>query len=134
MRFLLRVAASALAIWLVTLILPGVKVVAWAPDVVAYIVTLVLVAVVFGLVNATLGNVIRIVAFPIYLLTLGIAALFVNALLLLIVHWISQAVGFGLQVDGFWWGFLGALLISFGTWLITVLTRPLLGRERYPEK
>lgn len=134
MRFLLRIVFTAVAIWLVTLILDGVEVVAWEPGTWPYVGALLLVALVFGVINATLGNLIRIVAFPIYILTLGIAALFVNALLLLSVHWISEAVGWGLRIDGFWWGFLGAILISFGVWLITVLTKPLLGREQYPKK
>ncbi|MFC7431804.1 MULTISPECIES: phage holin family protein [unclassified Agrococcus] len=130
MRFLLRLAGTALAIWVVTLIVPGIHIVPWEPGVGPEVGTLLLVAVVFGVINATIGNLIRIVAFPIYLLTLGIAALFVNALLLMSVHWISEAVGFGLRLDGFWWGFLSAILISFGTWLVTVVTKPLWRKDR----
>lgn len=133
MRFLLRVVFTAVAIWLVTLILSGVRVESWADGTWPYIGALLVVALVFGVINATLGNLIRILAFPMYILSLGIAALFVNALLLLSVHWISQAVGWGLTIDGFWWGFLAAILISFGVWLITVITKPLFGREKYPE-
>ncbi len=130
MRFLLRLAGTALAIWVVTLIVPGIHIVPWEPGVWPEVGTLLLVAVVFGVINATIGNLIRIVAFPIYLLTLGIAALFVNALLLMSVHWLSEAVGFGLRLDGFWWGFLSAILISFGTWLVTVVTKPLWRKDR----
>lgn len=130
MRFLLRIAGTALSIWVVTLIVPGIRIVPWAEGTWPEVGTLLLVAVVFGVINATIGNLIRIVAFPIYLLTLGIAALFVNALLLMCVHWLSEAVGFGLRLDGFWWGFLSAILISFGTWLVTVVTRPLWRKER----
>lgn len=130
MRFLLRLAGTALAIWVVTLIVPGIHIVPWEPGVWPEVGTLLLVAIVFGVINATIGNLIRIVAFPIYLLTLGIAALFVNALLLMSVHWLSEAVGFGLRLDGFWWGFLSAILISFGTWLVTVVTKPLWRKDR----
>ncbi|GAA2176273.1 phage holin family protein [Agrococcus versicolor] len=130
MRFLLRLVGTALAIWVVTLIVPGIRIVPWEAGTGPEVATLLLVAVVFGVINATVGNLIRIVAFPIYLLTLGIAALFVNALLLMSVHWLSEAAGFGLQVDGFWWGFLGAILVSFGTWLVTIVTRPLWRKDR----
>jgi putative membrane protein len=134
MRFLLRVVFTAVAIWLVTLFVSGVSIVpigeAWWQTGL----TTLGVALVFALVNATIGNVIRIVAFPLYILTLGIVALFVNAFLLMIVHWVSEAVGFGIRVESFWWGMLAAVCIAFLTWLITIVTRPIFGKERPRER
>ncbi|WP_430591795.1 phage holin family protein [Humidisolicoccus flavus] len=130
MRFFLRVVFTAIAIWLVSLVVGGISVTPYEDTTFATIVTFLLVALVFGVINASLGNLIRIVAFPLYILTLGLIALIVNGFLLMIVHWISDAVGFGLTVDGFWWGVLGALLISFVTWLITAITRPVVGKEK----
>ena len=72
-----------------------------------------------------MGTVIRVVAFPLYVLTLGLISLVVNALLLLIVSWISDAMGFGLHVDGFWAGVLGALVLGIIAWLIGLVLRPL---------
>jgi putative membrane protein len=80
--------------------------------------TYLLVAVIFGVVNTVIGNLIRIVAFPLYILTLGLVSLVVNGLMLLIVNSISGWLGFGLSVDGFWWGVLGALVLSLSSWLI----------------
>ena len=134
MRFLLRIVFTAIAIWLVTLFLPGVRIVPYGEAAWQIALTTLGVAAVFAIVNATIGNVIRIVAFPVYLLTLGIVSLFVNALLLMIVHWISEAAGLGLQVDTFWWGMLGAVCIGILTWLITIVTRPVLGREKPRER
>jgi putative membrane protein len=48
----------------------------------------------------------------------------VNGLLLLIVDWISDLMGFGLQVDGFWWGVLGALVLGIFSWIIGLIVRP----------
>lgn len=128
-RFLVRMLINALALWLTTLIVAGVSVSSYAAgDTLATVLTYLLVAVIFGVVNAVIGNFIRIVAFPIYLLTLGLIALVVNALLLLLVAWISGLIGFGLAVEGFWWGVLGAIVLGLLSWLIGVLVRPIVGR------
>ena len=134
MRFLLRVVFTAVAIWLVTLFIVGIEIVSFGEEWWEVGLTTLGVALVFALVNATIGNLIRIVAFPLYILTLGIVALFVNAFLLMIVHWISGLVGYGIVVDGFWWGMLAAVCIAFLTWLITILTRPIFGKERPRER
>jgi putative membrane protein len=124
MRFLLKVIINALALWLTTLIVSGVTVVPYAPDTTATVLTYLLVALIFGVVNAIIGTVIRIVAFPLYILTLGLISFVVNALLLLLVSWISGLMGFGLHVDGFWWGVLGALVLGIIAWLIGLIFRP----------
>ena len=131
MRFLVRLLVNAVALWLTTLIVPGVTVVAFPPqDTLAVVLTYLLVALIFGIVNGVIGNFIRIVAFPLYILTLGLLALLVNGLLLLLVSWISGLLGFGLVVDGFWWGVLGALVLALLSWLIGILIRPIVGRGR----
>ncbi|RWR17547.1 phage holin family protein [Agrococcus lahaulensis] len=134
MRFLLRVISTAVAIWLVTLFVPGIEIVPFGGQWWHLAVTTLGVALVFALVNATIGNLIRIVAFPLYILTIGIVALFVNAFLLMIVHWLSQIVGYGIDVENFWWGMLAAVCIAFLTWLITIVTRPIFGKERPRER
>ncbi len=131
-RFLIRLIINTIALWLTTLIVEGVKVVSYgeAGDTVALVLTYLLVGLIFGVVNGVIGNMIRIVAFPVYILTLGLIALIVNGLLLLLVAWISSLLGFGLTVDGFWWGVLGAVVLGLLSWLIGVLLRPLVGRKR----
>jgi putative membrane protein len=131
MRFLVRLLVNAVALWLTTLIVAGVTVVAFPPqDTLAVVLTYLLVALIFGIVNGVIGNFIRIVAFPLYILTLGLLALLVNGLLLLLVSWISGLLGFGLVVDGFWWGVLGALVLALLSWLIGILIRPIVGRDK----
>jgi len=129
-RFLIRLGINAVALWLTTLVVAGVTVVPYEPgDPLAAVLTYLMVAVIFGIVNGVIGNFIRIVAFPLYILTLGLIALVVNALLLLLVAWISSLVGFGLVVDGFWWGVFGALVLAFISWLIGIIVRPIVGRN-----
>lgn len=129
-RFLVRLVINAIALWLTTLIVAGVRVVAYEPgDTTATVLTFLMVALVFGIVNGVIGNFIRIVAFPLYILTLGLIALVVNGLLLLLVAWISSLIGFGLEVDGFWWGVLGALVLALISWIIGIIVRPIVGRD-----
>jgi putative membrane protein len=129
MRFLLKVIINAVALWLTTLIVSGITVVPYATGTTATVLTYLLVALIFGVVNAIVGTAIRIVAFPIYILTLGLISFIVNGLLLLLVSWISGLMGFGLHVAGFWWGVLGALVLGIISWLIGLIFRPFT-RER----
>lgn len=127
MSFVLRVLINALALWLTTLIVAGVKIKPFEPGgTLEMVLTILLVALVFGIVNGIIGNFIRIVAFPLYILTLGLIALVVNGLLLLLVAWLTGLFGFGLVVDSFWWGVLGALVLGLISWLIGILLRPLM--------
>jgi putative membrane protein len=124
MRFIVKVLVAAFALWLTTLIVAGVHVVPYEETTLGTVLTYLLVALIFGVVNAIVGTAIRIVAFPLYIITLGLISFIVNGLLLLIVDWISGLMGFGLQVDGFWWGVLGALVLGIFSWLIGLIVRP----------
>jgi len=128
-RFVVRVIVNAVALWLTTLIVSGGFHVEPYGDggTVETVLTYLLVALIFGVVNGVIGNFIRIVAFPIYVLTLGLIALVVNSLLLLLVGWISDLLGFGLVVDGFWWGVLAAIVLGLISWLLGLFLRPIVG-------
>lgn len=129
-RFIIRLLINSVALWLTTLIVAGVSVVPYGDQQLDIVLTYLIVGLIFGVVNGVIGNLIRIVAFPIYILTLGLIALVVNGLLLLLVDGISDLLGFGLVVDGFWWGVLGALVLGLLSWLIGVLVRPIVGTNR----
>lgn len=117
MRSIIRVLVGAFALWLTTLIVGGsgdhgVWIVPISGDDYAPLITLVLVALVFGLVNGTLGRVVRFVSIPLYIITLGLFGLIVNGLMFWLVAWLSDLAGFGLRIEGFWWGVLAALVMS----------------------
>ena len=117
MRSIIRVLVGAFALWLTTLIVGGsgdhgVWIVPISGDDYAPLITLVLVALVFGLVNGTLGRVVRFVSIPLYIITLGLFGLIVNGLMFWLVAWLSDVAGFGLRIEGFWWGVLAALVMS----------------------
>ncbi len=129
-RFVVRLLINAVALWLTTLLVAGVHVVPYASGSAATILTYLLVALIFGIVNGVVGTLIRVVAFPLYVLTLGLLALVVNGLLLLLVGGISSLIGFGLVVDGFWWGVLGAVVLGFISWVFGLILRPVTGSAR----
>lgn len=117
MRTIIRVLVSAFALWLTTLIVGGAGergmwIEPISEDAYSPLITLVLVALAFGLVNGTLGRVVRFVSTPLYILTLGLFGLIVNGIMISVIAWLSGLAGFGLRVDGFWWGVLGALVMS----------------------
>jgi putative membrane protein len=131
-RYVIRAIITATALGVAVWLVPGLGMTAYAEGSPLFVtgpsvetlLTYLLVAVIFGVVNTVIGNLIRIVAFPLYILTLGLVSLVVNGLMLLIVNSISEWLGFGLSVDGFWWGVLGAIVLSLSSWLIGLIFRP----------
>jgi putative membrane protein len=126
MRFLIRVVVNAFAIWVVTLI-PAlmVTIIPFPPgEDLQLIITLLVVAAIFALVNTFIGTVIKILAFPIYILTLGLIGLIINAFLLWLTAWITSFWSWGLRVEDFWWGVVAALIISLINWIFGIILRP----------
>lgn len=137
-KFLLRSIVTAIALGVAVWAVPGLSMTPYAEETTFIFVgapsmelalSYLIVAVVFGLVNAIVGNTIRVVAFPLYILTLGLIALLVNGILLLIVNQVSEWIGFGLSVDGLASGVLGAIVLSVTSWLIGLFFRPLLTKR-----
>ena len=126
MRFLIRVVVNAFAIWVVTLISALQVVVTPFPpgETLQLVITLLAVAAVFALVNTIIGTVIKVIAFPLYILTLGLISLLVNGLLLWITAWFTTWWGWGLSVGGFWLAVVAALVISLINWVFGILLRP----------
>ncbi|BCJ59027.1 hypothetical protein Jiend_24490 [Micromonospora endophytica] len=114
---LIRIGATAVAFWLATLVIPGISL--DTPSVSETVLTLVLVAIIFGVVNGVLQPIIKTVGCGFYLLTLGLIALVVNGLLFLLTGWIADQVGLPFEVDGFWpAAVLGALFVGIVTWIL----------------
>jgi putative membrane protein len=108
--FLIRIVVIAISLWVATLLVPGIDNTAGTPG--TRIGTLIGVAVIFGLVNAVLKPIIKVVGCPFYLLTLGLIGLVVNALLFLLVGFIASGLGLPFQVDGFGPAFVGAIVVA----------------------
>lgn len=135
MRTIIRVLVGAFALWLTTLIVGGsgdhgVWIAPIGTDEYSTLITLLLVALVFGLVNATLGKVVRFVSIPLYILTLGLFSLIVNGFLFAVVAWLSDFAGFGLRIETFWWGVLAALVMT----VISSILNGLLGTSKKKDR
>jgi len=123
-RLLLGLIINTAALWIADSFVEGIHLIPFDSGEANLVLSYAAVAAVFGIVNAVIGNFIRIVAFPLYLLTLGLVALLVNASLLMLVSQATPYMGFGLVIDDFSWGVIGALVMSLCNWLIGIALRP----------
>ncbi|MGV0642113.1 phage holin family protein [Mycolicibacterium sp. XJ879] len=124
MSFLLRAALTGLALWVVTLIVPGIRFVG-ADSTLQEIGIIFVVAVVFGLVNAVIKPIVQIISIPLYILTLGLIHIVINALMLWITSWITEnTTHWGLYIDDFWWTAIwAAIVLSLVSWLLSLVVR-----------
>jgi len=121
MGFVVRVLINGVAIWLATVILPGLVVVG-AETTGQTVGIILLVALVFGLVNAIVKPVVALLSIPLYILTLGLFTLVVNALMLMLTAWITEQTSWGLRIDNFGTAVLGALIVSVVSFVLSSVT------------
>ncbi len=112
MRLLLNWILSAVAVWVVAQVVPGVHVNGAAAALIA--------ALVIGFINATLGFVLKILTFPLTMLTLGLFWFVINALMLELASWFVP----GFQVRGFFAAFIGAIVLSLVNLLLKAIVMP----------
>jgi putative membrane protein len=106
----IKIAVNAIALWVCTLVIPGITVDGGTYS--SQIGTLIVVALIFGLVNAVIKPIIHLLGCGFYILTLGLFGLVVNAVLFLLVGWIAQRAGLPFGVHGFGAAFFGAILVA----------------------
>lgn len=85
------------------------------------VLTLILVALVFGIVNWLVKPVVKLLSFPLFILTLGLITLVVNALMLLLTSWLADKLSLDFHVEGFWTAVVGGLIISVVSWALHVV-------------
>lgn len=83
--------------------------------------TLILVALVFGVVNVVVKPIVKLLAFPLFILTLGLITLVINALMLLLTSWLAGKLDLSFDVDGFGTAVLGGLIVSIVAWALHVV-------------
>lgn len=110
MGIVIRIASTAVALWISTLVLSGITL--DTPSTLKKITTLLIVAIIFGVVNGVLRPIIKTVGCAFYLFTLGLVGLLVNGLLFLLTSWIAGRLNLPFHVDGFWTAIIGALLVT----------------------
>lgn len=119
MGFIVRLLVNAVALWVATLVIDGVDVDASTTG--GEVLTIAAVAALFGVINLFVKPIVKLLSLPLYIITLGLFTLVVNALMLLLTSWIASKLGVPFEVDGFWSAVLGGLVISVVSWLLNVL-------------
>ena len=119
MKLLLRVLVAAAALGVATWLVPGIELRAGSTT--SQVLTMIVVALIAGVVNAVLKPIVKTIGCLFYILTLGLVALVVNALLLWLASVVAGWLSLPFHITGFVPAFLGALIISVVTWLLSVL-------------
>ncbi len=115
MYFLLRLLINASALWVAIQLVGGIdhRGTWWS---------LLLVALVFGVLNAGVRPLLKLLSIPLIIVTLGLFIFVINALMLLLTSWVSGLLDLGFYVDGFWSAFLGGLVVSIVSLLLSLFT------------
>ena len=115
MHFLLRLLINAAALWVAIQLVGGI-------DHQGSVWSLLFVALVFGVLNASVRPLFLLLSLPFVIVTLGLFILIINALMLRLTSWVSGLLGLGFHVEGFWAAFLGGLIVSVVSLMLSVFT------------
>jgi putative membrane protein len=119
MGLVIRIVSTAVALWISTLVLSGITL--NTDSTLKKIGTLLVVAIIFGVVNAVIRPVVKAIGCGLYVLTLGLIALIVNGLLFLLTSWIAGLLDLPFHVQGFLTAVLGALIVGVISWVINAV-------------
>lgn len=116
-RLLIRWIINAIALWAAIQIVPGLNYTAESG------ISLLLIALIFGLVNALVRPLLVLLTCPLIVVTMGLFLLVINAVMLSLTEWLSGIFDLGLVIDGFWPTFWGAVVISVVSGVINLLVK-----------
>ncbi|HEX8990888.1 MAG TPA: phage holin family protein [Anaerolineales bacterium] len=124
-RFILRWAINTAAIYLAIHFVPGISLQSgW--------VSVIWLALIFGLVNALLRPLLKLLTCPLILLTLGLFTLLINTFLFWLTGQIGQFFGIGITMNGFWPAFLGGLVVTVVSVVLTFILKDELRHRPQP--
>ncbi|KIQ63054.1 membrane protein [Kitasatospora griseola] len=113
-NFVIKTLINAVAIWIAAWIVNGITL--EGGDWQHKAITVLAVALVFGVVNFAIKPLVKLFSLPLFILTLGLVTFVINALMLWLTSWASDKLGLDFHVQGFWAALLGALIISVVSW------------------
>lgn len=120
MGIIIRLVITAVSLWIATLVIDGIEL--NTESVPGKIGTLLAVAAIFGIVNAILRPIIKTIGCALYVLTLGLIAIVVNALLFMLTSWIAGQFDLPFHVEDFWpSAVLGALIVGVVSWVLNMV-------------
>ena len=121
-QFLLRAGLTGLALWIVTKVVSGIEFVGGSTTL-QRVGIIFVVAIIFGVVNAFIKPIVQFLSIPLYILTLGLFHIVINALMLWITSWITETTThWGLYIEDFWWTAIwAAIVLSIVSWLLSLV-------------
>jgi putative membrane protein len=121
-QFLLRAASTGLALWVVTKVVTGIEFVG-GDTTLQRVGIIFVVAVIFGVVNAVIKPIVQLISIPLYVLTLGLIHVVINALMLWITSRITEnTTHWGLYIEDFWWTAIwAAIVLSIVSWVLSLV-------------
>ena len=120
LNFAIQTVINAVAIWVAAWAIPGIHLGDGSTG--DTIKTLVIVAVIFGIVNAIIKPIIKLLSLPLIILTLGLFVFIVNALMLELTSWLADKFNLSFHVENFFWdAVFGALIITFVSMLLSFI-------------
>lgn len=117
MFLLLRLLINAGALWAATLLVPGIS---FVGDTGRFLV----VALIFGLLNALIRPILLLLSLPLLILTLGLFTFVLNAFILMMLGSLSEGIGLGFHVNGFFPAFVGALIVTIVSFVLSMFVKP----------
>ncbi|WP_285733788.1 phage holin family protein [Kitasatospora phosalacinea] len=115
-NFVIKTLINAAAIWVAAWIVTGITLTGDNDDWQHKALTVIGVALVFGVINFLIKPLVKLFSLPLFVLTLGLITFVINALMLWLTSWASDKLNLDFHVDGFWSALLGALIISLVSW------------------
>lgn len=119
MKILIKLVITAVAVWVATLVIPGITL--HADSTAKKIGTLVVVALIFGIINAVLKPIVKAIGCLAYAVTLGLISVVVNGLLFWLASWVAGKLHLGFHIKGFLPAVLGALLVGIIGWVLSLI-------------
>ena len=127
MGLVIKILVNGFALWLAAYLIPGITL-GDGSDTGRKLVSILVVALIFGVVNAIVKPIVKLLSLPVIVLTLGLFLLVVNALMLELTSWIAGGLNIDFHVDSFFWdAILGALVITV---VASILNAVIPDRER----
>lgn len=121
-NFVIRVGINAVALWVAALVVTGVHLGRADAEWTRQVGVIVLVALIFGVVNAALKPIAVFLAFPAIVLTLGLFTFVVNAFLLQVTEWLAGIFRLPFTIDAFWWdAVFAAVVITLVSWALSIV-------------
>ncbi len=118
-RFLLRLIINAVALYVAIALMRNYGITPTSQNWYDYL----WLALIFGVINAVIKPLLIVASCPLLVLTLGLGTLLINTLLFFLAGWIGTQFGVGFTVDGFLPAFLGALIVSIVSWVLSAVFR-----------